>query len=257
MNVTHLNKYRKKKRQPNRNFKIPTPVIYFLLTAVGLYFFIHSPFFAIKDIKVVGNRLLETEKIVNLSQVKTGQNLMELDKKDIGEKVAVHPFVKEVEIKRRLPNTLEIKIIERDPVGLVVCSDGFIQVSEEGHFLALVNDIGEYSLPVISGISLDQLPGPGQIINNPGLQMALQIVKNCQRSLLKNIAEINIANKKHILAYTLTGIEIRLGSFAGVTERLTGLNEILQDFNEKNILEKNIEYIDLRFTGPPIIKTKK
>ena len=30
----------------------------------------------------------------------------------------------------------------------------------KGYFLALIDDLGSYNLPVISGLSLEQLPGP-------------------------------------------------------------------------------------------------
>jgi len=255
MKVENIHKYRKESKSKN-NFKIPTPVIYIFLVAVGLYFFIHSPFFTIKNINVTGNELLDTEKIISLSQVNIGQNLFKIEKEEIIDRISVHPFIKEIEVKRGLPYTLKIHVIERKPVGLLVCPDGFIQVSEEGVFLALIHDIGEYSLPVISGVNLDQLPGPGQVIKNNELSLAIGIIGASSQELLNNIAEINIKNKGHILAYTLNGIEIRLGSFQNISEKLDDLNQILEDFNKKGLNGSNIEYIDLRFSGSPVIKRK-
>src|SRR5690554_5904576 len=168
-----------------RSFKIPTPFIYALLITVAFYFFIHSPVFNIKHINVTGNNMLATEKILSLSQVNIGQNIMKIEKEEIIKMIAVHPFVKEVQIKRHLPYTLEIQVLERQPVGLLVSQDGFIQVSDEGYFLALVHDIGDYALPVISGLNLEELPGPGQIIKNSGLNMALNIIKESPQSLLE------------------------------------------------------------------------
>lgn len=243
-------------RKRRKSFKIPTPVIYIFLVTVGLYFFIHSPVFNLKHINVTGNSLLDEEKIISLSQLNSGQNIMKIKKDEIIDLISVHPFVKEVQIRRQFPNTLEIQIIERKPVGLLVCPDGFIQVSEEGYFLSLIRDIGDYNLPVLSGISLDELPGPGQLINNPGLNVALQIIKESPVRLLENIVEINIGNEKHILAYTLEGIEIRLGSMDNISRKLTDLNDILLDFSNNGIDPAKIEYLDLRFSGPPVIKRK-
>jgi len=255
MGVHQIDSYRKRKKS-KKGIKIPAPVIYLLLLAVGLYFFIHSPFFNIKNINVIGNNLLKENQILSLSQVCTGQNLMRINKEDIIEKISVHPLIKEVNIKRKLPFTLEIIIKERKPVGLLVCQDGFIQISGEGYFLALVREIGDYELPVISGINIEQLPGPGQIIQNPGLLTALNIIKESEPSLLKNIAEINIADSKYILAYTMKGIEIRLGSSENMEKKLYNLNQILVDLINKGTMKNSIEYIDLRFSGPPVIKKK-
>ena len=50
--------------------------------------------------------------------MKTGQNLISIDKGEIKKRILVHPLVKDVEIKRNLPTTLEIEIKEREPIGL-------------------------------------------------------------------------------------------------------------------------------------------
>ncbi|KJS83848.1 MAG: hypothetical protein JM58_12035 [Peptococcaceae bacterium BICA1-8] len=255
MKVAKMDSYRKVRKSKN-NYKIPIPFIYIFLVAVGMYFFLHSPFFTIENINVTGNHLLDTEKILILSQVNTGQNLIKIDKKEIIKRISVHPFVENVEIKRALPDTLKIHVLERKPVGLLVCTDGFIQVSKDGVFLALIHDIGEYTLPVISGVDLEQLPGPGQVIKNDELSLALGIIAESPQELLNDIVELNIENKGHILAYTLDGIEIRLGSLENISEKLDDLKHILEDFNKIGFDDSNIEYIDLRFSGPPVIKRK-
>ncbi|NLW24359.1 MAG: FtsQ-type POTRA domain-containing protein [Clostridia bacterium] len=254
-NVVQIDSYRKRKTSP-KNPKILTTVMYLLILAVAFYFFLHSSFFNIKKISVTGNKLLEKEKILNLSQVKTGQNLISIDKGEIKKRILVHPLVKDVEIKRNLPTTLEIEIKEREPIGLVVCPDGFIQVCDEGYFLALIDDLGSYNLPVISGLSLEQLPGPGQKIENQGLFNALAILKEGKQGFLENIVELNISNENHILAYTVQGIEIRLGTLENMSTKLENLNKILEDVINKEIMGNSVEYIDLRFSGPPVIKKK-
>lgn len=255
MTVANMESYRKA-RDRKKKGKFSTLFIYIFIIVVGLYFFLHSPLFSVKHIKVMGNNLLEEEKILSLSQLTTDQNIMKIKKEDIIKKISLHPFIKDVQIKRRLPNSVEIHIIERKPVGLLVCQDGFIQVSEEGYFLALIQDIGEYSLPVINGIDLEELPGPGQLINNAGLTLALNIIKESPQNLLNNLVELNIENKSYILAYTIDGMEIRLGSLQNITDKLIDLSYILEDFHNRGINAKSIEYLDLRFSGPPIIKKK-
>ncbi|MGI6225458.1 MAG: cell division protein FtsQ/DivIB [Peptococcales bacterium] len=258
MNVLDMESYKhtNNRRRNKKRYKFPTPIIYIFIVFVGLYFFIHSPVFNIKYINVTGHKLLAEDKILSLSQLSTDQNIMKIKKEEIIKKISLHPLIKDVQIKRRLPHTVEIHVSERKPVGLLVSQDGFIQVSEEGYFLALVQDIGEYPLPVLSGITLEELPGPGQIINNNGLFLALDIIKESPAELLDYLVDINIANKSYVLAYTLDGIEIRLGSTDDIKDKLVDLLDILEDFNERNINPKSIEYLDLRFSGPPIIKRK-
>lgn len=231
-------------------------IVYFLLIIIGLYFFMHSPIFNIQNITVKGNKNLAIEDIKRLSQLSQGDNLFKINKDEIIKNILVHPLIKEVEISRDLPSTLRIDILERKPIGLVVCEDGFIQVSEKGYFISIDRDLGNYKLPVISGVSMDYLPGPGQIIKKEGLHTALEILSNIESELLENIAEINVADPDYILAYTTQGIEIRLGSKEEVEGKLEDLQDILERIINLVIDEKEIEYIDLRFSGPPIIKKK-
>ena len=80
-------------RRRRKSFKIPTPVIYIFLVTVGLYFFLHSPVFNIKNINVTGNNFLATEKIISLSQLNTGQNIMKIEKDEIIKSISVHTLL--------------------------------------------------------------------------------------------------------------------------------------------------------------------
>lgn len=255
MEPINIRDYRKSRKKAKR-YKLPIYVIYFFLIIVGVYFFLHSPFFTIKNIEIIGNNAMDDSKILELSQINPEQNLVFLKNQEIVESILVNPLVKTVELTKRLPNTLAINIVERVPVALLVCPDGFIQVSEDGYFLALLKNIGKYSIPVINGISMDYLPGPGQEIKNDTLLIVLDIIKQSHPDTLKYIAEINMANPSNILAYTTLGIEIRLGDLERIEEKLHNLDLILLELLNKTIVSESIEYIDLRFTGPPIVKKK-
>ena len=246
----------KQKSEGKRKKVYQFKILYFLLFVVGLYFFINSSIFNIQNIVVKGNKNLPSDEIISLSQVNQGDNLIKIKKGEIIKKISVHPLVKQVEIKRDLTSTLKITVSERRPIGLVVCEDGFIQVSEKGYFISINNDVGDYQLPIISGVSMDNLPGPGQIIKKEGLHTALEILSSIETNLLKNIAEINVADTNDILAYTIEGIEIKLGSKEEVQDKLENLQDILDKVINLVIDEAEIEYIDLRFSGPPIIKKK-
>ncbi|SMB96417.1 cell division protein FtsQ [Desulfonispora thiosulfatigenes DSM 11270] len=249
--LNHVEKSKGNKKKV-KSFK----VVYFFLFIIGIYFFLHSPIFNIQNVEVIGNKNLTKQQVIKLSQVNQGDNLFKIEKNDIIKNISIHPLIESVEISRDLPSTLKINVLERKPIGLVVCEDGFIQVSEKGVFISINNDLGSYQLPVISGVSMDYLPGPGQIIKNEGLHTALEILTNIESDLLINIAEINVADPRYILAYTTQGIEIRLGSKKEVQSKLENLQDILEKIINLVIDEKAIEYIDLRFSGPPIIKKK-
>ena len=84
----------------------------------------------------------------------------------------------------------------------------------------------------------------------------MAILKEGKQGFLENIVELNISNENHILAYTVQGIETRLGTLENMSTKLENLNKILEDVINKEIMGNSVEYIDLRLSGPPVRKKK-
>ncbi|MDH5758360.1 MAG: FtsQ-type POTRA domain-containing protein [Gemmatimonadota bacterium] len=71
--------------------------------------------------------------------------------------LAQHPLVREVEVRRSLPSTLEVTIVEREPVGLVA-TPTLEPVDAEGYFLPIDPARHPLDLPIIEG---RDRPAPG------------------------------------------------------------------------------------------------
>ena len=170
--------------------------------------------------------------------------------------IALYPYIESVHIRKKLPNKIVIDVVERQAVGVVVTSDGYIQVSQEAIMLTIQPNLGNYNLPVISGIDLTDIPSPGQVIENENINQALKIISSCDADLLNNIAELNVGQENYILAYTNQGVEIRLGDVESIEAKMKDLNDILNDIVSQKVVEKNIQYIDMRYQGAPVIKMK-
>ena len=223
---------------------------------VGSYFFSCLPIFNVSSIVVEGNTSVDSQKIIELSEIKEGDNLFQVSKKDSEEMIALYPYIESVHIRKKLPNKIVIDVVERQAVGVVVTSDGYIQVSQEAIMLTIQPNLGNYNLPVISGIDLTDIPSPGQVIENENINQALKIISSCDADLLNNIAELNVGQENYILAYTNQGVEIRLGDVESIEAKMKDLNDILNDIVSQKVVEKNIQYIDMRYQGAPVIKMK-
>ena len=224
---------------------------------LGLYLLLHSQLFSVKTIVVTGNSIVPNEKIVELSEISAGERLYAVNIKDSEKKIGYYPYVEAVTIKRKLPDRIQIDIVERKPVGAVVTTNGYIQVSADGRLLSIAQTIGKYNLPVISGVQLSEIPAPGNIIQNDNLTKALQIISESDQELLNNLAELNVGQADSIMACTNEGIEIRLGDVDDIEVRLLDLNDILKDIVKQKIRAEDIEYIDMRYLDAPVIKLKE
>jgi cell division protein FtsQ len=252
-------------QEPNRaikkrhHFRSPLVIKLFCSVVVFLAFLYLLgclPIFQVKTIAVEGVHSLTDEKVISLSGIQQGDNFFYLDTWHAKKDLRQNPFVETVQIRRALPNNVTIAITERKSVGYIVTSDGYIQVGEDGRLLAIQQTLSNYSLPVISGVELSELPEIGGFIKNEKLKQALEILQNCDQSLLDNIAELNVGQEYYILAYTNQKLEVRLGGLDHIEQRLQNLNEILTNVVGTKIASDQILYIDMRYEGSPVIKLR-
>ena len=226
------------------------------LFAALLYLLGYLPLFQVATISVEGITSLPAEKVISISGIHKGENIFFVNTWEAKKSLRQNPFVEDVKIQRALPNKVTIAVTERKSVGYIVTSEGYVQVGEDGRLLAIQQRLSNYNLPVISGVDLSELPPIGGFIQNEKLKQALEILQNCDQSLLDNIAELNVGQDYYILAYTNQKLEVRLGGLDNIEQRLQDLNEILTEVVGTTVMADQILYIDMRYEGSPLIKLR-
>lgn len=227
-------------------------VLFFLL----LYLLGCTPLFQVNGFDIEGNFSLTDEKVIALSGIEPGDNIFYANLRSARRSLRDNPFVEDVTIRRNLPDRISVQLKERRSVGYIVTTDGYIQVGEDGRLLAIQQSLSNYSLPVISGVELSELPAIGGFIKNEKLKQALEVLQHCDQTLLNNIAELNVGQDYYILAYTNQKVEVRLGGLDNIEQRLQDLNQILTTVVGTQIAVDQILYIDMRYEGQPVIKLR-
>src|SRR5699024_11905207 len=90
--------------------------IFLSITILSLISFIiiRSDVFKIRNIEVRGNIKLEEEDIIEHSTVNIGENIFRLRMKDIEERLEKLSYIKEIKVRRSLPATIIIDIVEKE-----------------------------------------------------------------------------------------------------------------------------------------------
>ncbi len=219
-----------------------------LMFLAAVYVLARSPFFEVREIMVEGNNSLSAENIISVSGINPGENIFKINLKLSAERIRVLPVVKRVDMSRKLPSTVAIRVEERKPLALLPVDGGFIQVDDEGVHIQK-GDIASNQLPVVTGVTF-AVPEPGGRIMSGALKTALAVVGEIPPGLLPQLSEINIDGDQ-ITAYTLDGIQCRLGSASGMKQKGEVFMKVLSELKAKG---KRIEYIDLSYTGTPVVK---
>lgn len=86
-----------------------------VLAGVATWLFGFSSVFATRQVTVSGTSLLTEDEVVTAAQVEMGRPLAVQDLRAVRERVArALPAVRDVEVKRRFPHTVEIIVAERE-----------------------------------------------------------------------------------------------------------------------------------------------
>ncbi|AKK11456.1 cell division protein FtsQ/DivIB [Corynebacterium uterequi] len=96
--------------------KIAAAVVVLVLLGVILVF---APVFTVREVTVRGTTTLSEQVVVDAAGVPVGDNLLRLDAAGIAQRVVQIPRVREATVKRRLPSTVAIDVVERKVVAWI------------------------------------------------------------------------------------------------------------------------------------------
>lgn len=226
--------------------------LFFLLLAItASYAFLQSSFFGLERIVVTGTEQLEAQDVARLAAVPLGTNLWRIDEIQVARNIRAHPMIARVEVRRRLPGTLLLRVSERKAVALLAVDQGFVEVDASGVALRNVKEISGVILPVITGASLRQPPAPGEVVVATNLEAALKVVSALPVYLLPRIAEINVSLPQGIKLFTSEGVEVRFGGPEGADKKFQVVADVLA-------VRSNLTagYIDVSYPERPTINTR-
>jgi cell division protein FtsQ len=202
----------------------------------------------ITQIKIDGNRIVNTNEIIQLSQVQIGALLYKSDLTAIQRNVMSHYYIKDAVVERNLPNSINIQIIERVPVAMVNLPEPFY-LDEDGVVLPKTVSSKIFDLPMISGISAREPLVLGSTITHPDEIEALQllaVLRTINRPLYHNISEIQVRNGGDIVLYSAEGgVPIIFGR-GDLPEKLTRLEIFWNNIVRARGIQY-LQYVDLRY----------
>lgn len=247
------NERREKMRKIRRKRRLTVTIFVgaLILVAWSAFLFYNSSFFNLKEFSVSGNKHLPKEKVIELSGVGTNTNLLKISLSRVEESILKDPWVEKVEIKRNLPNELEIKITERNVIAAVAVDDQtHILVDKEGMMLESRQNVDDLNLPVVRDIKLTQIK-IGELANSRSLRNALACLDHLDAELQDQINLVSAPSTERLSLYTREGVEILYGKAEDMTKKNYVLKKILFEQGGKVI------FIDVRVASNPAVRRLK
>ena len=198
-------KLERKRKKRNRKIKAIIKILMLvLIIGGGIAFTMTSPIFNIKDIKVLNNSQIPSETIISLSGLTTAQNIFRFNSSNIEEKIKENPYIESVNIHRKIPNTIEIEVKEREHSYNISYMGKYAYINTQGYILEISED--SKAKPIIYGTSTkEEEIAPGKRINNEDLVKLEDVIKITnvakENNLYDKITSIDISNKNDYIIY--------------------------------------------------------
>lgn len=119
----------------------------------GLVHYTHnSPRFGIRHIHVTGAVHRTSEDIARLGGIRSEDNIFALDLDGAQRRILEDAWIERVTITRRLPSTIRIDVVEREPAALVSMSGALFLATREGEIFKRVEPGDPLDFPIVTGI---------------------------------------------------------------------------------------------------------
>lgn len=215
-----------------------------LIIISGIVFSLVSPIFNINEIEIINNVQISTETVISLSKLEEGQNLFRFSSNKIEKDIKTNPYIESVDVKRKIPNKVQITIKERERDYNVEFLNGYAYINSQGYILEISDQ--KLELPVIQGIETQQeeiVEGNRLNTNDLGkLETVIKIMNICKTyELDKKVSTINIEDKSNYILYIEEEKKtIYLGDENNLSNKMLYIPTVLEENKGK---EGNI-YID-------------
>ncbi len=212
-------------------------ILIVLALIIGAIIVIYSPMFNIKSIEVEGNERLSKDKIIEISGLKNDVNMFKYTKIQIANSLTKNAYIESVEVTRKLPGTIGIKVTERHPTYMLQFADSFVYINNQGYILEISNE--RIDTPIIVGFKTDlNNIKPGNRVDIEDLKqlnMVIKIIGICEDNDITGVVtKVDVSNPKN---YTLIlegqGKTVYLGDGNELTSRILYLKAILESSEGK------------------------
>ena len=199
--------------------------------------------FHIDRINVRGNHRLSNGEVLAILEDLRGRSVLEVDLSEWRGTLMNSPWVADASLRRTLPSTVDVVILERAPLGIGRINGSLYLVDDRG---AVIDEYGpnyaDLDLPIIDGLSTAPGDAGSDVYRALLARRLLDALR--VRNMASQISQIDVSDSRNAVVL-LEGDPtlIRLGNERFV-ERLQSYYELAPALREQ---VPTIDYVDLRF----------
>ena len=209
---------------------------------------------AVKDVIVSGHNQVPRSEVLDYLKLDPHATLLSVNPKHLAMRLEAHPWIKHADIKRVLPNALQVHIVERHAAAVLRSPAMTLLLDEDGHALSVLSEGTEPGLPILVGLNPKRLmSGERDLIKTA--QRGIEVAGMLTRTF-DGRPEVDVANGENVVAY-VQGLRLQFGGSS--FEEKWDLYRKLEPHVSGNLNHGRPEgrsEIDLRYPGKVIVRER-
>ena len=208
--------------------------------------------FEVRHLRVVGTSRLSTGEIEALLDGLRGRNIVLTSLDEWRSRLLASPWVRDASLRRALPDTIEVRIVERAPMAVAHAGDALLLVDEQGE---VVDEFGpryaSLDLPIVEGLMDKAAQGAPDERRVALLAGVLQSLRD--GGLLARVSQIDVADARNVsLLLKDDPVLLQVGR-ERFAERVQGY----LDMGERlTAMVQQVESVDLRFDNRVYVRPR-
>ncbi len=220
---------RKKRKRAFRIIKWTSLVL--LLIGGGVYFLLSS-FFNIKTITTSGNEKIPSEELISLSGIQLETNTFKISNSKVEKAIKENAYVESIKVKRKLPDKIELQIVERKPAYMLAVGNAYVYINTQGYLLEVSKTA--LKLPIIVGtLTPEEDIEVGNRLCAEDLQRLSSVIQIMDSANNNNIGDlvtrINIEDKQdYILELKSEKKTVHVGDTSNLSTKMLYVKSVLE-----------------------------
>ena len=214
-------------------------------------FVIENPYFSVREIQVRAGKTIGGTEIVAMAGLRHGMNIWNLEPAAIEQRIARHPAVRRVVVRREFPRRVVIEVEERTPKAIVAAGKLYY-VDAEGVLFREVGKGENIQFPLLTGLRADQFA-----TSNRAMRLKLQDAMRLGDLMTQDshvLSEIHFDSAERVVLYTTSyPVALRMG-WGDWDDKIKRLDRVLGLWKGQ---EERLASLDVSFKGQVVAQISR
>jgi cell division protein FtsQ len=230
-------------------YRVSGPVA---IAAVSLReFVLDSPYFSVREIQVRGAEKVSGDEVIAMAGLRRGMSIWNIDLASIEKKIARHPWVRQVFVRREFPRRVIIDVEERKPKAIIALRKLYY-VDSDGVLFKEVGPGENVNFPLLTGLRPEQLSAA-----DPSMRKRIQDALRLSEMMVQrshSLSEIHFAKPDRLVVYTTAyPVALHMG-WGNWAEKLSRMERLLLLWKGN---EERLASLDMGFRDQVVARLRR